>query len=150
DRGARPGPHRRGGRPRDAVRGAVPPGEERAGRRSAPPAVPVPAGGGGLDPVLYPPLHLLGGRAVPLHRGERESAKVYAEDPAAQARAFVQEGAQALHVVDLDAAFGEPRQLRLIERIAQEAAPAPVQVGGGVRDLGAAEDTLAAGASRVV
>ena len=103
-----------------------------------------------MNPVLYPAIDLLGGRAVRLHRGERESAKVYAEDPAAQARAFVQEGAQALHVVDLDAAFGEPRQLRLIERIAQEAAPAPVQVGGGVRDLGAAEDTLAAGASRVV
>jgi phosphoribosylformimino-5-aminoimidazole carboxamide ribotide isomerase len=103
-----------------------------------------------MNPVLYPAIDLLDGRAVRLHRGERESAKVYAEDPALQAREFVQQGAQALHVVDLDAAFGERRQLRLIERIAQEAAPAPVQVGGGVRDLEAAADTLAAGASRVV
>jgi len=103
-----------------------------------------------MNPVLYPAIDLLEGRAVRLHQGERRTAKVYADDPAAQARAFVQEGAQALHVVDLDAAFGERRQLRLIERIAKAAAPALVQVGGGVRDLDSAEDTLAAGASRVV
>ena len=52
-----------------------------------------------MNPVLYPAIDLLDGRAVRLHRGERESAKVYAEDPAAQAREFVQQGAQALHVV---------------------------------------------------
>jgi phosphoribosylformimino-5-aminoimidazole carboxamide ribotide isomerase len=103
-----------------------------------------------MSPVLYPAIDLLEGRAVRLHQGDRRSAKVYAEDPAAQARAFVEEGAQALHVVDLDAAFGGPRQLRLIERVARAAAPALVQVGGGVRDLDAAEQTLAAGASRVI
>lgn len=103
-----------------------------------------------MTPVLYPAIDLLEGRAVRLHKGERRSARVYAEDPAAQARSFVEQGAQVLHVVDLDAAFGGQRQLRLIRSIAKAAAPAPVQVGGGIRDLGAAEDTLEAGAARVI
>src|SRR5207253_11517768 len=101
-------------------------------------------------PLLYPAIDLLEGRAVRLHKGDRQSARMYSEDPAAQARAFVQQGAQALHVVDLDAAFGGQRQLDLIGRIVEAAAPAQVQVGGGIRDLGAAEVTLDAGAARVI
>ena len=103
-----------------------------------------------MIPLLYPAIDLLGGRAVRLHRGERRTAKVYSDDPAAQARAFVGEGATVLHVVDLDAAFGGKRQLPLIEEIVTAAKPALVQVGGGIRDLAAAEETLAAGAARVI
>ena len=103
-----------------------------------------------MIPLLYPAIDLLEGRAVRLHKGDRQSARMYSEDPAAQARAFVQQGAQALHVVDLDAAFGGQRQLDLIGRIVEAAAPAQVQVGGGIRDLGAAEVTLDAGAARVI
>ena len=103
-----------------------------------------------MTPLLIPALDLLEGRAVRLHQGERKSAKVYAEDPVAQARSFVQQGAKVLHVVDLDAAFGGRRQLPLIEKIARAAAPALVQVGGGIRDLQAAAETLAAGAGRVI
>ena len=72
-----------------------------------------------MTPLLFPAIDLLGGRAVRLHKGERRSARVYSEDPPAQARAFVEQGARYLHVVDLDAAFGEKRQTALIERIAQ-------------------------------
>jgi phosphoribosylformimino-5-aminoimidazole carboxamide ribotide isomerase len=97
---------------------------------------------------LFPAIDLLQGRAVRLHKGERASAKVYAEDPAAQARAFAEDGATALHVVDLDAAFGEPRQLETIARIC--ACGVPVQVGGGIRDLRSAEQAFAAGAARVI
>jgi phosphoribosylformimino-5-aminoimidazole carboxamide ribotide isomerase len=103
-----------------------------------------------MTPLLFPAIDLLEGQAVRLQQGERRSAKRYADDPAAQARAFVEEGAQVLHVVDLDAAFGGPRQLELIRRLVEAAAPARVQVGGGIRDLRAAEDTLAAGADRVI
>jgi len=103
-----------------------------------------------MTPLLFPAIDLLEGQAVRLHQGERASAKTYAEDPAAQARAFAEQGAQVLHVVDLDAAFGGPRQLSLIRRIVQAAAPAQVQAGGGVRDLKSAEDTLEAGAARVI
>ena len=103
-----------------------------------------------MTPVLYPAIDLLEGRAVRLHKGDRHSARTYAADPAAQARAFVEGGARALHVVDLDAAFGGARQLELIRRIAAAAGPVPVQVGGGIRDIAAAEETLAAGAARVI
>jgi len=98
--------------------------------------------------TLYPAIDLLEGRAVRLHKGERATAKIYAEDPAAQARTFVAEGATILHVVDLDAAFGGARQLETIARIAE--CGVPVQVGGGVRDLDAAERTFNAGAARVI
>jgi phosphoribosylformimino-5-aminoimidazole carboxamide ribotide isomerase len=103
-----------------------------------------------MTPLLFPAIDLLGGRAVRLHKGERKSARVYHEDPPAQARAFVAEGAGYLHVVDLDAAFGEKRQSGLIGQIAQAAFPVPIQVGGGIRDLRSAEETLAAGAARVI
>jgi len=103
-----------------------------------------------VNPLLYPAIDLLEGRAVRLRKGDRQSARMYSEDPAAQARAFVQQGARALHVVDLDAAFGGHRQLDLIERIVEAAAPALVQVGGGIRDIRAAEETLDAGAARVI
>lgn len=103
-----------------------------------------------MTPELYPAIDLLDGRAVRLHQGERNTAKVYADDPVAQARSFVKQGARALHVVDLDAAFGEKRQLDLIRRIAAAVAPVPVQVGGGIRDVAAAEATLEAGAARVI
>jgi len=97
---------------------------------------------------LFPAIDLLHGRAVRLHKGARATAKVYADDPAAQAREFAEEGATALHVVDLDAAFGEPRQLRTIALIA--ACGVPVQVGGGIRDLRSAEEAFLAGAARVI
>ena len=103
-----------------------------------------------MTPVLYPAIDLLAGRAVRLRKGERQSARVYSEDPPAQARAFVAQGARYLHVIDLDAAFGENRQTALIGRIAQAAFPVPIQVGGGIRDLRSAEETLGAGAVRIV
>ena len=103
-----------------------------------------------MNPLLYPAIDLLEGRAVRLRKGDRQSARMYSEDPAAQARAFVQQGARALHVVDLDSAFGGRRQLDLIGRIVEAAAPALVQVGGGIRDIRAAEETLDAGAARVI
>src|SRR5207248_1842434 len=81
--------------------------EKRPGRRGAARALPAPPGSLPVRPILYPAIDLLGGRAVRLRHGDRRSAKAYSEDPPAQARAFVAQGAQALHVVDLDAAFGE-------------------------------------------
>ncbi|HUJ25713.1 MAG TPA: 1-(5-phosphoribosyl)-5-[(5-phosphoribosylamino)methylideneamino] imidazole-4-carboxamide isomerase [Myxococcales bacterium] len=103
-----------------------------------------------MIPLLYPAIDLLEGCAVRLTMGDRKHKKVYTDDPEDQARRFAEEGAVWLHVVDLDAAFGGKRQLKLIEGIVKAAEPARVQVGGGIRDLKAAEETLAAGASRVI
>jgi phosphoribosylformimino-5-aminoimidazole carboxamide ribotide isomerase len=103
-----------------------------------------------VTPLLYPAIDLLGGKVVRLQQGDRKTARTYSEDPVAQARQFVEQGARALHVVDLDAAFGGRRQLELIRRIADAAAGAVVQVGGGIRDTRAAEETLGAGVGRVI
>jgi phosphoribosylformimino-5-aminoimidazole carboxamide ribotide isomerase len=103
-----------------------------------------------VKPILYAAIDLLGGRVVRLQQGERSSAKVYSDDPAAQAAAFVAQGARALHVVDLDAAFGEARQTAALLEIVEAAGQVPVEVGGGVRDLAEVERTLTAGAARVV
>jgi phosphoribosylformimino-5-aminoimidazole carboxamide ribotide isomerase len=103
-----------------------------------------------MIPQLFPAIDLLEGRAVRLHKGERKSARVYTGDPVAAARGFVAQGAAVLHLVDLDAAFGGQRQLGLIGEIVRAAGPALVQVGGGIRDLKAAEETLRAGAGRVI
>jgi phosphoribosylformimino-5-aminoimidazole carboxamide ribotide isomerase len=100
--------------------------------------------------ILFPAIDLLDGRAVRLHQGDRASARIYDVDPARRARAFVQAGARFLHVVDLDAAFGGPRQTQLVARIVDAAMPVPVQVGGGLRELAAAEEALTAGAARVI
>jgi phosphoribosylformimino-5-aminoimidazole carboxamide ribotide isomerase len=103
-----------------------------------------------MKSLLYPAIDLLAGRAVRLRKGERSTARVYSDDPPGQARDFVEQGALYLHVVDLDAAFGEKRQFAAIERIAKAVSPVPVQVGGGIRDLRSAEETIAAGAARII
>jgi phosphoribosylformimino-5-aminoimidazole carboxamide ribotide isomerase len=100
--------------------------------------------------VLYPAVDLLGGKAVRLHQGDRRSAKVYSDDPPERARTFVAQGALALHVVDLDAAFGEERQTAAVEAIVAAVGPVPVQVGGGIRRLEDVEVTLRAGAARAI
>lgn len=85
-----------------------------------------------------------------LLRGDMERATVFAEDPAAQARAFVAAGAEWLHVVDLDGAFaGRPANAAAVAAILAAVA-VPVQLGGGIRDRATVEAWLAAGVRRVV
>jgi phosphoribosylformimino-5-aminoimidazole carboxamide ribotide isomerase len=98
---------------------------------------------------LLPAIDLLGGRAVRLEEGRRDRVTVFHERPAELVGELARGGADRLHVVDLDGAFGEPRQRELIRAIVA-ASPLPVEVGGGIRDLAAIEDVLAAGAAYVV
>jgi phosphoribosylformimino-5-aminoimidazole carboxamide ribotide isomerase len=96
---------------------------------------------------LFPAIDLLGGRAVRLERGERDRATVFHEQPVELVRELAI--ADRLHVVDLDGAFGEPRQADLIRSIVA-ASPVPVEVGGGIRDRATVELVLAMGAGFVV
>jgi phosphoribosylformimino-5-aminoimidazole carboxamide ribotide isomerase len=85
-----------------------------------------------------------------LYQGDYGRSTVYGDDPVAQARAFEAEGAQWIHVVDLDAArTGEPVNRPVIEAIV-DAVAVPVQTGGGVRDDETAEALFKAGVARVV
>ena len=100
--------------------------------------------------ILYPAIDLKEGQAVRLLRGEMGSAQVFNADPAAQARAFVAAGCRWLHLVDLDGAFaGTAMNGAAVEAILA-ACPVPVQLGGGIRDMGAVEGWLARGVARVI
>jgi phosphoribosylformimino-5-aminoimidazole carboxamide ribotide isomerase len=99
--------------------------------------------------ILYPAIDIRGGQAVRLERGDYGHETVYDADPADAARRWVEQGARALHVVDLDGArSGRPENLDHVRRIAAEAVP--VQLGGGLRDADGVAAALAAGAERVV
>ncbi|MCP5028291.1 MAG: 1-(5-phosphoribosyl)-5-[(5-phosphoribosylamino)methylideneamino]imidazole-4-carboxamide isomerase [Actinomycetia bacterium] len=99
---------------------------------------------------LYPAIDLLGGQCVRLYQGDYEQSTVYGHDPVSQALAFQEAGAGWIHVVDLDAArSGDPVNRRVVAAIA-EAVDVPVQTGGGVRDIAAAQALFAAGVERVV
>jgi phosphoribosylformimino-5-aminoimidazole carboxamide ribotide isomerase len=100
--------------------------------------------------ILYPAIDIRGGKAVRLARGEFDAETVYDADPLDAAQRWAQDGARALHVVDLDGArSGEPANLEHVRRIVA-AVDVPVQVGGGLRTLEAVKRTIDAGAERVV
>jgi phosphoribosylformimino-5-aminoimidazole carboxamide ribotide isomerase len=100
--------------------------------------------------ILLPAIDIRGGKAVRLQRGDFDKETVYVDDPLEAARSFVEAGARFLHVVDLDGAReGQPVNLEHLSRITGELGVA-VQYGGGLRNLKAVRDALAAGAERVV
>jgi len=103
-----------------------------------------------LAMILYPAIDLKDGQCVRLLKGEMDSATVFGDDPAAQARAFADAGCEWLHVVDLNGAFaGEPVNASAVEAILG-AVDVPVQLGGGIRDLATIEMWLKKGLSRVI
>ena len=100
--------------------------------------------------LLFPAIDLMSGEVVRLRQGKAELKTVYSKDPAAFAQRWEQEGGDWLHVVDLDAAFtGEQRNLDSVRAIC-EAVKFPVELGGGIRDLAAAQRAIDAGVSRVI
>jgi phosphoribosylformimino-5-aminoimidazole carboxamide ribotide isomerase len=100
--------------------------------------------------ILYPAIDIRGGKAVRLVQGDYERETAYDADPVDAARRWADEGAEYIHVVDLDGAkAGRPQNLDAVRRIAA-AVECPIQVGGGLRDTAAVEAVRAAGAERVV
>ena len=100
--------------------------------------------------TLYPAIDLQGGQAVRLRQGDFAQTTVFSDDPVDQARRFADEGAESLHVVDLDGAReGEPVHAALVASIAA-AFPGTVHLGGGLRSRAAIETALATGVDRVV
>ncbi len=97
-----------------------------------------------------PAIDIRGGRCVRLVEGDFARETRYADDPAEMARHWAAEGAQRLHVVDLDGARDGIRANTEAIRRVLHAVMIPVQVGGGVRSLETAQSLLAEGAARVV
>lgn len=99
---------------------------------------------------LFPAIDLRDGKCVRLYQGDYDKETVYGDDPVAQALAFAAEGAQWIHVVDLDAArSGDPVNRPVVAKIAA-AVDVPIQTGGGVRSVEAAKALFDAGVTRVV
>jgi phosphoribosylformimino-5-aminoimidazole carboxamide ribotide isomerase len=101
--------------------------------------------------LLLPAIDIRHGRVVRLSQGQAARETVYNDDPVAVAEWFVAEGAEWLHVVDLDRAFGEGDNSQLVQRVvAAVEGRAGVQLGGGLRSLRAIQQGLDAGAARMV
>jgi len=100
--------------------------------------------------ILFPAIDLKDGECVRLRLGEMSEATVYNTDPAAQARAFEEQGFEWLHVVDLNGAFaGTSMNGPAVEAILK-ATKNPVQLGGGIRTLKHIETWLEKGLARVI
>jgi phosphoribosylformimino-5-aminoimidazole carboxamide ribotide isomerase len=101
--------------------------------------------------TVWPAIDLRGGRVVRLSQGRDDARTEYGDDPVAVAESFVADGTQALHVVDLDAAFGDGSGRGHIARICAAVGDrVRVQVGGGVRSDADVEELLGRGVARVV
>lgn len=100
--------------------------------------------------LIIPAIDIKGGKCVRLTQGNFESEKVYSEDPMAIARQWEEQGAQMLHIVDLDGSRkGNLANLEVIMRLVQEI-KIPIQVGGGIRNKEAVKALLSCGVSRVI
>jgi phosphoribosylformimino-5-aminoimidazole carboxamide ribotide isomerase len=98
---------------------------------------------------VYPAIDLRRGRCVRLEKGEAARETVYGDDPVAVARTFQEAGAEWIHVVDLDAAFGDGSNRALIRSVVASTS-LRVQTGGGLRSEEDLAEVLEAGAARAV
>jgi phosphoribosylformimino-5-aminoimidazole carboxamide ribotide isomerase len=100
--------------------------------------------------IVYPAIDMRGGKVVRLAQGDLARQTVYGDDPAAVAQRWLDEGAQWLHVVNLDGSFGEAgvANAAALERIV--ATGARVQLGGGLRTLADIERVLELGVARAI
>src|ERR1044071_9770754 len=101
--------------------------------------------------IVIPAIDLRDGRCVRLAQGRKSDVTVYNEDPVAVAKEFVAAGAEMIHVVDVDGAFGEPLSPnREVVRRIIESVDVRVEFGGGVRSLPDVQELCDAGVTRMV
>ena len=100
--------------------------------------------------IVIPAIDLKDGKCVRLLQGKKEEVTVYSDDPAAMARHWVSQGAELLHVVDLDGAFtGEQKNFDKIKAI-RDAIDIPIEVGGGLRTIEKIEELVDLGINRAI
>lgn len=100
--------------------------------------------------IILPAIDLKDGQCVRLKQGVKEDKTVYFKDPVAVAKRWQDEGAEYLHLVDLDGAFdGKPRNLDIVKAIV-EALDIPVELGGGIRTDEIARMYIDIGISRII
>lgn len=99
---------------------------------------------------IFPAIDLFDNKAVRLYKGDYAQMTVYNENPVEVARAFKNQGASQIHVVDLAGAkLGEPAHMEMVRKIVDETGLF-VEIGGGIRSMDTIEKYVSAGASRVI
>jgi phosphoribosylformimino-5-aminoimidazole carboxamide ribotide isomerase len=100
--------------------------------------------------ILYPAIDIRGGRCVRLVEGDFHRETTYDSDPSLTARRWAEAGAEWLHVVDLDGAVaGTPVNAEAVARI-RASVDVPIQLGGGLRQVGDLENVFGAGVDRAI
>ena len=101
--------------------------------------------------IFFPAIDLKEGQCVRLLKGDMNKATVFGDDPGAQAASFVKDGAEWLHVVDLDGAFaGSPKNADAVKSIVAALGNVPMQLGGGIRNMETISAWLDGGVRRVI
>jgi phosphoribosylformimino-5-aminoimidazole carboxamide ribotide isomerase len=99
--------------------------------------------------LVIPAVDIMGGKCVRLFRGDPKLNKVYYDDPLEAAQLLEKQGAELIHLIDLDAALGSGQNMEAIKRILENIS-VKVQIGGGIRSLHKADELLKFGAYRVI
>ncbi|MEW5766483.1 MAG: 1-(5-phosphoribosyl)-5-[(5-phosphoribosylamino)methylideneamino]imidazole-4-carboxamide isomerase [bacterium] len=100
--------------------------------------------------LIIPAIDIKKGQCVRLIQGKKNQETVYSPDPSAMARRWEAQGAELIHVVDLDGAFdGRPKNLEAVKQILA-AINIPIQLGGGIRDISTIEALINLGVARVI
>ena len=100
--------------------------------------------------IIFPAIDLLDGKCVRLKQGAEQTAKIYHDDPAEMAARWQNLGAEFIHVVNLDGAFGRAKKNADAIRAILHAVQIPIQLGGGIRSVDDAERWLRTGVERVI
>ncbi len=99
--------------------------------------------------IVIPAVDILDGKCVRLVRGNPKKSKVYYENPVEAAKLLEEQGAELIHLIDLDAALGSGQNMKTIKKLLKDIS-VKVQIGGGIRTLKKAGALLNLGAYRVI
>lgn len=100
--------------------------------------------------IVIPAIDLKDGKCVRLLQGKKDEVTVYSDDPASMAKNWEAQGAELLHVVDLDGAFtGEQKNIEEIKAV-RKAVDIPIELGGGIRDIDRIDMLIDLGVDRTI
>src|SRR3989339_1605956 len=100
--------------------------------------------------LIIPAIDLKGGKCVRLTQGKKDAETVFSDDPVDVAKSWEEQGAEYLHVVDLDGAFeGIPKNIAIVGQIIEQIS-IPIEFGGGLRTTQSVKKILDLGADRVI
>ena len=100
--------------------------------------------------IIIPAIDLLDGQCVRLKQGREQSPRVYSDDPVAIAQKWQSDGAELLHLVNLDGAFGRAEKNRTVIAEIIRLSSIPIQLGGGIRTISDIAHWLDLGTTRVI